>query len=51
MIDYFLGLDLGLAAPVDGTMIPFLVSGLLGLVTITMVLVMVKERPAAQRPS
>jgi MFS family permease len=51
LIDYFLGLDLGLASPVDGTMIPFLVSGLLGLVTITMVLVMVKERPAAQRPS
>lgn len=42
--DYFHGMDLGLPSPFDGTIVPFLVSGGLGLVTVTMVRAMVRER-------
>lgn len=43
LIDYFLGADLGLSAPFDGSVIPFLVSGMLGLITVSMVLLFLKE--------
>ena len=42
--DYFHGTDMGLPSPFDGTMIPFLVSGILGVLTVTLVLLMVRER-------
>lgn len=42
--DYFHGMDLGLQAPFDGTMIPFLISGGLGLFTVSMVKLLVRER-------
>ena len=42
--DYFHGTDLGLAAPFDGTWVPFLVSGILGLFTVSLVLVLVSEK-------
>ncbi len=45
--DYFHGIDLGLAAPFDGTMILFLLSGALGLVTVSMVQLLIKERGRA----
>lgn len=44
LLDRYYGLDLGLPAPFDGTMIPFLISGGLGLATVTLVLVFVHER-------
>jgi len=44
LLDRFYGVNLGLPGPFDGTMIPFLVSGGLGLVTVTLVLVFVHER-------
>jgi len=46
LIDVYYGRDIGLPSPIDGTMIPFFVSGCLGLVTVTLVFVLVKERRA-----
>lgn len=48
--DLFHGRDFGLPEPFDGTMVPFLLSGIVGITTITMVLIIVKERraPAAR---
>ncbi|MGQ9586805.1 MAG: MFS transporter [Thermoplasmata archaeon] len=42
--DYFHGMELGLPSPIDGTAVPFAVSGFLGLVTVSMVLLFVEER-------
>lgn len=42
--DHFHGRDFGLPSPLDGTMVPFLISGLMGILTISMVLVTIKER-------
>ena len=44
MLDLFYEMDLGLPSPVDGTMIPFMVSGLLGIFTVSLVQMFVKER-------
>jgi hypothetical protein len=41
-------MDFGMAAPFDGTMVPFLVSGGLGVVTVSMVLFLVKEAKPSQ---
>lgn len=41
--DVFHGRDFGLPHPLDGTMVPFLLSGVVGIATIMMVHVMVKE--------
>ena len=45
--DAFHGRDLGMASLMDGTMIPFIVSGLMGLFTVTLVLLFVQERRLA----
>lgn len=42
--DYFHGVELGMPSPFDGTMVPFMVSGLLGVITVTLVLLVVRER-------
>jgi DHA1 family multidrug resistance protein-like MFS transporter len=44
LLDMYFGVDLGLPAPIDGTMIPFFVSGGLGLFTVSLVMLFVKER-------
>ena len=49
MWDIFRGMDFGMAAPFDGTIVPFLVSGGLGVVTVSMVLFLVKE-PRSPQP-
>ncbi|MBN1677093.1 MAG: MFS transporter [Candidatus Thermoplasmatota archaeon] len=41
--DYFHGIDLGLPEPFDGTVIPFVISGLLGVFTVSMVQLLVKD--------
>lgn len=46
--DYFHGSDLGLPSPMDGTMVPFMVSGVMGLVTITLVLFFVSDKKLAK---
>ena len=46
--DMFHGRDFGLPGPLDGTMVPFLLSGVIGIATITMVLFIVKERGRAE---
>ena len=48
LLDNFYNVDLGLPEPFDGTMIPFLVSALLGFITVSLVLVFVKEKRAAK---
>ena len=45
--DAFSGRDIGLSWLMDGTMIPFIVSGLMGLFTVSLVLLFVKERRLA----
>jgi MFS family permease len=45
--DAFHGRDLGMATFFDGTMIPFIVSGLVGLFTVSLVLLFVEERQLA----
>ena len=42
--DYYHDTDFGMPFPVDGTMIPFLVSGALGILTVTLVLLLLRER-------
>lgn len=49
--DYFHGSDIGLPSPIDGTMIPFLISGVLGVLTVTLVLLLVRERQIHQAPA
>ena len=44
LLDQYYDVNLGLPAPFDGTMIPFLVSGALGMVTVTMVLLFIHEK-------
>jgi len=44
MWDYFHGRDLGFGTAFDGTVLPFLISGILGLLAVTMVQMLVKER-------
>lgn len=44
LLDTYFGVDIGLPSPIDGTMIPFFVSGMLGLFTVSLVLAFVKER-------
>ena len=45
--DAFKGRDLGLASLMDGTVIPFIVSGLMGLFTVSLVLLFVSEKRLA----
>jgi len=49
MWDYFNGMDLGMTPPFDGTMIPFVISGLLGVLTVSLVFLFVKEKELAQK--
>ena len=44
LLDLYFGVDIGLPSPIDGTMIPFFVSGALGLITVSLVMLLVKER-------
>jgi len=44
LLDTYFGVDLGLPSPIDGTMIPFFVAGGLGLFTVSLVMLLVKER-------
>jgi DHA1 family multidrug resistance protein-like MFS transporter len=44
LLDVYFGKDLGLPSPIDGTMIPFFVAGALGLFTVSLVMLLVKER-------
>ena len=44
LLDSYFGVDLGLPSPIDGTMTPFFVSGVLGLYTVTLVILFVKDR-------
>jgi MFS family permease len=44
MLDVFYARDLGLPDPFSGTMVPFLISGGLGIVTVTMVMLLVREK-------
>jgi MFS family permease len=46
--DHFHGRDIGLPWSLDGTMIPFLVSGLLGIFTVLMVHVVINEKRIAR---
>jgi len=46
--DHFHGSSLGLPSPIDGTMVPFAVSGVLGIVTVTLVLFLVTDKAAAR---
>lgn len=41
--DQFHGRDFGLPYPLDGTMVPFLISGVMGILTVSFVLVFVRE--------
>jgi MFS family permease len=50
MLDLFYDMDLGMPQPLDGTMIPFLVSGALGIFTVSLVQMFVKERPRLVKP-
>jgi len=49
--DYFHGTGLGLPSPIDGTMVPFVISGMLGIVTITLVLLLVSDKAQTEEPS
>jgi len=44
LMDMFLGADLGFTDSFDGSVLPFLISGLLGLFTVSLVHIMVKEK-------
>lgn len=44
LLETYFGVDLGLPSPVDGTMISFFVAGGLGLFTVSLVMLLVKER-------
>jgi MFS family permease len=44
LLDTYYGVNLGLPSPIDGTMIPFFVAGGLGIFTISLVALLVKER-------
>lgn len=45
LLDAFFAKDIGLPDPFSGTMVPFLISGGLGIFTVTLVLLLVKEKP------
>ena len=45
LLDAFFAKDIGLPDPFTGTMVPFLISGGLGIFTVTLVLLLVKEKP------
>jgi len=47
--DYFHGTSLGLPSPIDGTMVPFAISGALGIVTVTFVLLLVSDKVGASK--
>jgi MFS family permease len=49
MWDGFHGMDLGMPSPIDGTIIPFVISGLLGIITVTLVSLFVKDRAPVQK--
>jgi len=48
--DCFHGRDFGLPAPLDGTMVPFIISGVMGILTVSMVHLLVKERARPKAP-
>jgi MFS family permease len=45
LLDIFFDKDLGLPDPFRGTMLPFLIAGGLGMLTVLMVQTLVKEKP------
>jgi hypothetical protein len=45
LLDAFFAKDIGLPDPFSGTMVPFLIAGGLGIFTVTLVLLLVKEKP------
>jgi len=51
LIDVFFGKSIGLTHPFMGTMVPFIVSGALGIFTISLVFFFVKEKRTAIAPS
>ena len=51
LIDMFFGKSLGLPHPFVGTIVPFIVSGALGMFTISLVFFLVKEKRTASTPS
>jgi MFS family permease len=48
LIDTYFKVDIGLPPPIDGTMIPFFVAGGLGVFTVLLVMILVKERRPTQ---
>jgi len=48
--DCFHGRDFGLPSPLDGTIIPFMISGIVGIMTVSMVHLLVKERARPRMP-
>jgi len=50
LLDLYFGVDIGLPSPIDGTMIPFFVSGALGLITVSLVMLLVRERRPSELP-
>ncbi|HIH01729.1 TPA: MFS transporter, partial [Thermoplasmata archaeon] len=48
LLDHYFAADLGLPAGLDGTLVPFAVSSMLGLAAITLVQVYIRERPARE---
>jgi MFS family permease len=51
LLDLFFGKSLGLPDPLNGNMVPFLISGALGIFTVCLVQVFVKEKPLAKHSS
>ena len=51
LLDLYFDVDIGLPSPITGTMIPFFVSGALGFITVSLVILLVKERlPSGSSP-
>jgi len=51
LLDMFFGKSLGLPDPLNGNIVPFVISGLLGMFTVALVQILVKEKVAAKRGS
>ncbi len=49
LLDMFFGKSLGLPDPLNGNIVPFVISGLLGMFTVALVQILVKEKVTAKR--